>query len=436
MNIGKESEFIENKESLGQLDKGLKSLTAMLNRHNSGVVYYGTKDNGDVIGITVGKNTLQDIRLRIREIIQPRIVSEIEVLYDENKKAFIKVSANGSDKPYSCDGRYFIRVIDSDEQMSNDILRKMLLDGDLDLIKQVESDNQDLSFSQCCSFLAARNLHVKDNEGFKRSYGLLTKNNRLNILAFILSDQFNIPIKVVRFNGTDKSAMSSWTDFGDQCLLLSNYQVFQNIKSLDSSRVELVQGIRKETDLFDLEAFREAWNNACVHNRWVSMLPPSVFVFDDRIEVVSYGAIPYGLTKEGFFEGTSMPTNRALFSLFLAAKLTEQSGHGVPIIKSKYGKEAFSFDNGMIKVTIPFSYVPDFVDRRKNEESAVSSLTTKQLLVYKYLISNPQSTLGEVALKTALSLAGVKKIVLMLQKKNLIKRLGSKKNGEWIKSTL
>ena len=76
---GKETEFLDNKESLGQLDKGLKSLTAMLNRHNSGIVYFGTKDNGDVIGMTIGKNTLQNIRVRISKIVQPRIVSDIEI---------------------------------------------------------------------------------------------------------------------------------------------------------------------------------------------------------------------------------------------------------------------------------------------------------------------------------------------------------------------
>jgi len=32
------------------------------------------------------------------------------------------------------------------------------------------------------------------------------------------------------------------------------------------------------------------------------MLPLSVFVFDNRIEVVSYGTIPYGLTKDGFLK--------------------------------------------------------------------------------------------------------------------------------------
>ncbi len=45
----------------------------------------------------------------------------------------------------------------------------------------------------------------------------------------------------------------------------------------------------------------------------------------------------------------------------MATGLAEQSGHGVPIIVSDYGKEAFSFDDGILKVTIKFAYEPDAV---------------------------------------------------------------------------
>ncbi len=50
MNLGHENETLEFKESLGQLDKGLKSITAMLNRSGYGCVCFGVLDNGDVKG--------------------------------------------------------------------------------------------------------------------------------------------------------------------------------------------------------------------------------------------------------------------------------------------------------------------------------------------------------------------------------------------------
>lgn len=37
MNLGEENEYQEFKESLSQLDKGLKSISAMLNKHGRGL---------------------------------------------------------------------------------------------------------------------------------------------------------------------------------------------------------------------------------------------------------------------------------------------------------------------------------------------------------------------------------------------------------------
>ena len=57
-------------------------------------------------------------------------------------------------------------------------------------------------------------------------------------------------------------------------------------------RVNLTSGIRRETSLFDLEAVREAWINACVHNAWREYIPPAVHIYNDRLEIISYGGLP------------------------------------------------------------------------------------------------------------------------------------------------
>ena len=84
MNLGKEDEFQEFKESLTRLDKGLKSLTAMLNRNGKGTIYFGVDDNGDVIGgIEVGKKTFEDIRNKIKTYIDPSITVSINSFKDD-----------------------------------------------------------------------------------------------------------------------------------------------------------------------------------------------------------------------------------------------------------------------------------------------------------------------------------------------------------------
>lgn len=432
MNLGAEDEKREFKESLVQLDSGLRSLSAMLNRHGSGCVYFGVRDNGDVIGTSVGRDTFNKIRHRISELIQPKIIADIAAEEDENGNTCIRVSAKGGNIPYSCDGRYFIRSVASDEKVSNELLRKMLISNEMDLARSRPSDIQDLTFSQLCTFMIARGLHVSDNESLYSSYGLRTEDGLFNIMALLLSDQSSFSVKVVRFSGKDKAIMSERTEYGRQCLLVSLEQVLQHLKAVNTTKVNLAGGRRSETELFDFESFREAWINACLHNSWAELLPPSVFIFDDRIEIVSYGGLPYGLSEEDFYKGKSVPVNKALMTVFALTGFAEQSGHGVPIIVARYGRKAFSFSSGMLTVTIPFSFEPDIVYlRRRTGSGGIRSLSENQFRVLRYLAENPTSTLDAAAREEKLSLAWTKKIVALLQQKSLLSRTGSRKTGAW-----
>ena len=403
----------------------------MLNRHGKATVYFGVLDNGDVCGLTIGKDTLMDIRNKIRDKVEPRIYANIVSLLTDDGKTYVKVSTNGTDIPYSYDGRYYIRNVSSDEQASNDILRKMLVTSDADIIKQKTAPKQDLSFKSFFAMLAGVGKNPSDTEEFYGNYGLLTRESKFNINAYLLSDNNDISIKVVTFEGKDKSVMSKRTEYGHKCLLLSLSEIAEYFNTINTTKVDVKKKKRKEIYLFDYPSFREAWINACLHNDWNNAIAPSIYVFDDRIEIVSYGGLPYTLTKEGFFNGTSVPINKSLFLIFIAAGYAKQSGHGVPTIVNKYGRDIFSFEDGMIKVSIPLAFDRDDVVVRRNHTSHVD-LTENQKAVYEILLANGRKTLQDIADETGLSLAGIKKICLKLQKLGILERLGSKKDGQWI----
>lgn len=138
------------------------------------------------------------------------------------------------------------------------------------------------------------------------------------------------------------------------------------------------------------------------------------------------------LSIEGFFAGTSVPVNKSLLTIFMAAKYAEQSGHGVPTIVDKYGRSAFSFADGMIKVTIPLEFEREEIINRVNKEKVKNNLTDNQKHVYEYMSSNIVGNLQEVADAVGLSLGGVKKICAKLQEYGLLERKGSKRDGMWV----
>ncbi len=256
--------------------------------------------------------------------------------------------------PYSFDGRYYVRNVSADEQATNEILRKMLTTSDSDIIRQKISPNQDLHFTTLFGILAGNGIHPSASKQFYSNYGLINRDGKFNINAYLLSDDNELSIKVVTFEGTNKSVMSRRTAYGGKSLLTAVSEVLTFFESINVTNVNLEEGIRKEKFLFDYASFREAWINACLHNDWNNAIAPSIYLFDDRIEIISYGGLPYTLSKEGFYQGTSVPVNKSLLTVFLAAKYAEQSGHRIPTIVQNYGKDVFSFDDGMLKVTLPY----------------------------------------------------------------------------------
>ena len=271
-------------------------------RSLGGNVYFGVDDDGTVKGLDVGKQTLMDIRTRVKELIDPSIICDIKELKDEAGRSYIHIHAEGTDIPYSCDGRYFIRNVSSDEKVGRDLLRKMLVSGSTDILRQISSERQDLTFKGMNEVLSNKGVHASGSSEFLSDFGLTNEDGRFNLLAYLLSDQNDLVIKVMRFAGLDKTVMEERMEFKGQSLLVTARQVLDYFKLINlPKKINLSTGIRSETSLFDDQSFHEAWINACVHNTWVEKIPPSVYLYDDRLEVVSYGGLPYGLSKEGFY---------------------------------------------------------------------------------------------------------------------------------------
>ena len=71
INIGEETERIEHKKSTGELKEGVISVASMLNKHGEGTLYFGVKNNGDVIGQIVNDQTLRTVSQAIGNHVRP-----------------------------------------------------------------------------------------------------------------------------------------------------------------------------------------------------------------------------------------------------------------------------------------------------------------------------------------------------------------------------
>lgn len=300
-------------------------------------------------------------------------------------------------------------------------------------IEDIEVLRDDFTFNKFKKYLLVKGILVNDDT-FYKNFNLITKTSKFNILAELLADDNMNSIKVSVFEGKDKSTFIKRNEYGYTCLLESLDKILTYCESLNETFVDLSVRPRIEKRMFNAEAFKEAWINACVHNKWSEQLCPAVYWFEDRLEIVSYGGLPKNLTKEEFLEGKTEPVNKALMKIFLQCGIVEHSGHGVPIVVREYGENAYKFSQNMITVTIPF-YKPNYESDDQNENNSRKNipdkLTKSSIRVLELVKINPKITQEEITLQTNLSLSTIKRALKTLTDNGIIKRIGSNRNGYW-----
>ena len=430
MNFGMETELIEFKKTTGELKEGIVSLASMLNKNGKGTLYFGVRNDGEVLGQQIGDRTLREISQGIANAIKPQIIPTIIIELCDDKNV-IKVSAEGDEKPYSAYGKYYMRSADEDREISPQQLRNLMLSVS-DSIASIEANNQALTFEQLKMLYAGNNLTLRENT-FEQNLNLLTRDGTYNLMAAILADVNSYSIKVAVFRGTDKTDLVRRNEYGYKCMLVAVKQVLDYMEALNDTVVDVEGSLRKETKLFDFPCFREAWLNACLHNRWSRQTPPAVYMFENRIEILSVGGLPDGLTLEEFYEGKSKPVNLELQQIMVQLDYIEQTGHGVPLIVSKYGKEAFDITENFITVTIPLNReIKSKSDVKKDKKLLTDSKDKELLMLMK---ENSSISVSEMSRQVGLGTTKITKRIRRLKEEGFVERKGAKKKGQWIVKT-
>ncbi len=427
MNIGPETEALEYKKTTGELKEGIVSLSSMLNKNGYGILYFGVRDNGEVVGQQIGDRTLRDVSQAIANHLKPQVIPTIthELLDDRD---VIKVEVEGTEIPYSAHGKYYMRSADEDRELSPEQLRALMFKrSETDQISRNINQEQDLSFKMLRTLYATRGLTINE-ESFEKNFGLKLENGKYNQMAGLLADRNDISIKVVTFAGTDKKEVIRRNEYGYKCLLMAMDQVLSYMESINDTAVEITSHRREETKLFDMLCFREAWINACLHTKWERMNPPAVYLFQDRIEIISSGGLPEDLSRDEFFRGISRPVNTKLQKIFGQLGYVEQTGHGIPLIVSNYGKQAFEILPNYVNVTIPLAR--SFASLAGSKEP-VLTLNESQQKIYHLLRNNPEYTIRDLVRDSNLSDGYVRKIITELKSRGEIERIGPNKTGYW-----
>ena len=138
-------------------------------------------------------------------------------------------------------------------------------------------------------------------------------------------------------------------------LLKSVYNVLDYLDNFNMPAIKITYPKRVEKYLIDKTALREAVINAIVHNDYVRGGSPLFEIYDDRINIVSYGGLVGGLTEEEFFSGCLMPRNRELMRVFRDMELVENFGFGMHRILQAYDRSIFKISENFVMTEFKYN---------------------------------------------------------------------------------
>lgn len=341
-----------------------------------GMLIIGVADSGEIVGLSN-----QDIR-RLNQLISNAaseirnpINPETENIKINDKLVLVVHIPEGKDKPYfASDGAIYVRSgADKRKVTSKEELRRLFQESDIlhgDQVPVEESTLEDLDEDYFDQFYQREFDHSFREEAVDIKTLLsnlnLAREDRLNVAGLLLfgkypqkyKPQFNI--KAVHFVGLDDTS-DEYIDSEDiNGKLAEQYRdgmifIMRNLKKEQKNQHRNSLGETK----VDKGVFEELLVNALIHRDYFINAPIRLFIFDNRIEIISPGTLPNNLTIENIKHGVSNQRNPIIASFATKQKPPlglpyRGIGTGIKRALKLYPKIEFenNVENNLFKVTI------------------------------------------------------------------------------------
>ena len=352
-----ESNRIGYKQEL--TDKLEKEMVAFLNYREGGVIYIGIDKEGQVVGMDNPDAVQLKIKDRLKNNIQPSCLGLFDVIVETREgKEVIKITlASGPEKPYYLK-RYgmtekgcFIRIGSASEPMPQRMIEDLFSKRTRNSIGKIKSPRQDLHFEQLKIYYNESGYQLTDK--FATNLELLTETGDYNYVAYLMSDQNTMSIKVAKYSGTDRVDLIENNEYGYESLIKATNRVLDKLDLENKTLTKITPRKREDRRLWNAVAIREAVINAIVHNDYTREVPPKFEIFADRLEITSAGSLSNGLDPNEFFMGYSTPVNKEMMRIYKDLKMVEHLGSGIPRILKAYSRDCFTFTSNFLRMSFP-----------------------------------------------------------------------------------
>ena len=414
----RETRIVEFKETI--TNTFLKTVSAFSN-YDGGTILFGVDDDGNIKGLPDVKQACLDIENKINDSITPQPDYTLEI---QNNDQTIKLTVkSGLQKPYLYKSKAYKRNDTATIEVDTLEFSRLVLDGKNIRFEELPCKDQELSFEILHRKLKETVRIENFDKDTLKTLNLYDDVNGFNNAAGLLADKNHFPgIDIVKF--------------GENISIIQKRSTFENISILevyekaievfrDYYQYEVIQGAdRKKMEKIPEAAFREAIANALIHRVWDVDSQIRVSMFDDRIEIVSPGGLPSGITEEEYLSGKlSVLRNRNLANVFYRLGFVEIFGMGITRIKQLYAealiKPDFEVSENAIKIVLPIF--------EKNAD-----LTKDEIIIYKLLSKTMLKPISEVAPYVPFGKSKTTKLLKEMCQKGVITVEGKGKGTKYI----
>lgn len=413
----RETRILEFKETV--TNTFLKTVSAFSN-YDGGVILFGVDDDGNIKGLSNAKQACLDIENKINDSISPQPNYTLEI---QNNEQTIKLNVkSGLQKPYLYKSKAYKRNDTSTIEVDTLEFSRLVLEGKNIRFEELPCKDQKLSFEILQSNLKEKIQIETFNKDTLKTLNLYDDVNGFNNAAGLLADKNHFPgIDIVKF-GENISIIQKRITFENTSVL----DIYEKALSVfrDYYQYEVIQGAdRKMVEKIPEAAFREAIANTLIHRVWDVDSQIRVSMFDDRIEVVSPGGLPSGITEDEYLSGKlSVLRNRNLANVFYRLGFVEIFGTGITRIKQIYSeasvKPSFEVSENAIQIVLPIY-----------EENA--NLTEDEKVVYKLLSRNMLKSMSEIAPYISFGKSKTTKLLKDMEQKGVIAIEGKGKGTKY-----
>lgn len=370
-----ESKVLELKKEYS--DTLLKTISAFSNCEGGKIIIGIDEFSQKIVGVDNYIQVKLNIENKINDTLTPRPNYELNVIFNENKTLIEIVVYKGLNTPYLYKGIAYQRKDTSTVPVDQKSLIELSLQGKNISYDQLEIDNKGLKFQ----ILEEKLKEVKSINEFNNDILMtlgLYSNNKYNIAASLFSDEnksINSGIDIVRF-GSSISEFTERKTISNKSILIQ-YDESINMFLKYFPEIEIVEGLKRiKKQPIPFEAFRETVANALAHRDYIINAHIKIEMYDNRIEVISPGGLPNGITSENYLkDNLSIPRNIVVSYVLYALGIIERFGTGIKRINNSYigynKKPKYIIKDNFIKVILPNII---FNDENMNDEARVINM--------------------------------------------------------------